>query len=461
MVDPKNPNGVVPIPPSTISTYDTSGQKTGTETVGSQDGGAPSSAATGRYPTGYTAPAVAPAAPAQSSQDQAETSYQQSTAPEDPAVIQNRVEGEYSGEIASIKNYYAALTASQNTVNANNSGKTRATASSQGELGQDIGNAEQANTETSNEAALDSITKEEQAAEGTVEGNVASTVESEISSERATGQAAAAQKITYLSQQAQQAQSQIATVAAVTDLASLPQDEYDSLYEASGFSTPEQFNTYYSAVRQSALTGGKTIGDATTGVYQQQQDGTYKKVIPGTAGTVGDPTTGVWQLQSDGTYKNVIPAQPKIGSIGTGGSYVYDPSSGNITTIKPQASQYKSVGGVLYAVDPTTNKATAIASSPSNASGWASTKSGSDQEKAAILSYTNSLGLSKTQSDALTEAIKTNPDAYYSALGNAAQGGFYTNLNVSPGAPGADAAAQDMQDAADNTSNTDTTGGTQ
>lgn len=404
----------------------------------------PSSNATGRYPTGYTAPA-SNGAPAQSPISSAESQYQTDTTPEDPSVIASRIQSEYAAEIQSIKNYYAGLTSAQTTSNVNESGKTRALTAASGELGQDIGNTQQTDQDNSNQSKLDLITKEEQAAEGAVTGQEAAQTESEIQSQKTTQQNADTQRLSFLKDQASQAQSQISSIATSSDLSSLPQDEYDSLYEASGFSTPEQFNTYYNAVRQSGLLGAKTIGDATTGVYQQQTDGTYKKIIPGTKNTIGDPSTGVWSLNNDGTYTNVIPAAPKIGSIGAGGSYVLG-ADGTIKTIKPQANKIVSSGGVIYAVDPSTNKAIQLTTTKN---GWnGATGSSGDQEKAAIIGYVNSL--TGVDPKATLDKIQSDPTTYYQALSAASNSGFFTPINL--GNSGTNQQSNDMIDASTNAS---------
>lgn len=395
------------------------------------------SGATSRYPSGYVAPTTGPepSAPAESAEDTAEAQYQSDATAEDPNAIATRISSEYASEIQSIKNYYAGLTSQQQTVNTNESGKTRALESASGELGQDIGNTETNQQDQANEQSLNVIGQEEQNAEGAVEGMEASTTESEIQSEKTAQQTADTQRLSFLSQQAQQAQSQIATVAGTTDLSSLPQDEYDSLYEASGFSTPEQFNTYYTAVRQGSILGAKTIGDATTGVYQQQADGTYKKIIPGTTNTIGDPTTGVWSLQSDGTYKNVIPAAPKVGSIGASGSYVFNSSTGAIQTVAPAANKIVSSGGVIYSVNPSTQQATPLTTTQN---GWVGAKGASgDQEKAAIIGYVNSLG-GGIDPAATIAKIQSDPTTYYQALSAATQAGYYVPVNLGVGTDSTD-----------------------
>lgn len=414
----------------------------------------PGSSAVPRYPTGYNSPTpgAGTAAP-QNSLESTESAIMAGSTPEDPTAVANRIAGQYASEIAAIRNLYAGLTSQQQTSNVNESGKTRARVAASGELGQDMGDAQQQSQEDINNQKLAAISDEEQAKEAAVYTGAATTAESEIQAEKQNQLSALQGKLTFQESQQQNAQDQMRTVASTYDLAGLPQNLYDSLYESSGFATPEEFNAFYNASRASALTGGKTIGDATTGVWQQQLDGSWKVIVPG-AKTIGDPTTGVWQLQSDGTYKNIIQAQPKFGSIGAGGSYMYDPSTGKVQTIKPAANKIVSSGGVVYAIDPTTNKATQLTTTQN---GWQGAKGAAgDQEKASIYSYVSSLNLPADQSKALLSAIQSNPDAYYTALGNASQSGFYTPVTVSPGTPppadtqnAADAAANAAQDATD------------
>lgn len=404
----------------------------------------PANTAVGRYPSTYTPPVAgaAPAPPATSSTDKAESTYQSDAAPQSDADISSNVQGLYASEIASIQNYYQGLLGQQGIVNQNESGKTRATAAAQGELGQDMGNAAESNQDDTNAAANAKIVAEEGQAEGAVTDKEASAILSTEQSQTANKIAADEQAITYQSQRSQTAQTQMQTIAGTTDLATLPQDEYDSLYAAAGFATPEQFNTYYNALRSSALTGGQTLGDATTGVFQKQIDGTWKNIIPA-QGTIGDPTTGVYQKGSDGTYQQVIKPQTKVGSIGAAGSYIYDPSTGGVTTIKPQAPKIVSSGGVIYSVDPTSGQATQLTA---NKTGWTATGSSADNEKASIMSYVDSLKLSDADSQSLQQSIQSNPQAYYTALGNAAQSGFYN-------APASIPTNPDTQDATDNASN--------
>lgn len=398
--------------------------------------------ATGRYPTGYTAPAQG-AAPATSSTDQAESTYLTDSTPQSDSEIASNVQGLYAGEISSIQNYYNGLLGQQNIINTNNEGKTRATDSAEGELGSDMGNADESNASAAAETASGDIVSQENNAEGSVTNEEASATLSQEASQEQTKLAADVQNIGYQSTKAQTAQSQIQTIAGTTDLASLPQDEYDSLYEAAGFATPEQFNTYYNAARQSALTGGKTIGDASTGVWQQQANGTWTNVIP-SGTTIGDPTTGVYAKQSDGSYSQVIAPQNKVGTIGAAGSYIYNPSTGQVQTIAPAAPKIVSSGGVIYSVNPTTGTATQLTA---NKTGWTATGGSADNEKAGIMSYVNSLGLSSDQAAALQQSIQSNPQAYYTALGNAAQAGYYTPTTIGTGT-GAD--TTDETDAATN-----------
>jgi hypothetical protein len=421
---------------------------------------APSANATGRYPTGDTAPDTsAPGyTPAVSPETSAEDTYMQETAPEDPATIESRIQSEYAPEIASIQQYYNSLIAQQNTTAEGESGQVRAEEAQSGELGQDIGEEQSSSESSLEEQQMATITGEEASAVGGVEGTEATGEESEITGEKATQQTAQAGYVSYLSQQAQQAQSQIATVAGQYDLSTLPQDEYDSLYEASGFATPDQFNSYYSAVRQSSLTGGKTLGDSTSGVYQQQADGSWKVIIPGSAGTIGDPSTGVWQKDpTTGAWTNVIPATVKSATIGSQGSFVYNPTTGAIQTVAPQGSKFMSSNGVIYSINETTGAATPIAGDPTNGQGWDSNSSASGLQKSAILSYFNSLGLSTTDyNNAVTQA-QNNPNFYYTALGNATQSGYYTNTSLGVGTGPAPAATTGT----DTTDTTDTSSDTQ
>lgn len=388
------------------------------------------SGATPRYPTeGVSSTKISAA----------EEAYLAGQKPEDPTAKAKRIQDEYASEIASIQQYYRGLVSRQDVSNVASAGRVRAMAAAKGELGQDIGASEQSKEEAAGQERVGFITREEQAKEAAVYGAETAQIESEILQEKKDKTAADLKRIEFLKTQADSARQKMQTIAGATDLKDLPQKEYDALYEASGFANPNEFNTFYAAMRQSALTGGQTIGDASTGVWQKQADGTWKTVIPGQK-VVGDPTTGVWKQKADGEYYNVIPAAPKIGAIGAQGSYIY--KDGQITTIKPAAPKIVSSGGVIYSVDVSSGKAKQLTS---NIQGWQGAKgSAGDQEKAAILSYVHSLGLPQDQADKLNKSIQSNPDAYYTALGNASQSGFYTPLTVSAGTtPTPDTASSD------------------
>lgn len=423
-------------------------QSSSSSSDSSSSSSSPGSGATGRYPTGYNANAAAGAQPDKTAA--AETTYLDSTQPEDPAAITSRVQSEYASEIQAIENYYTQLEAQQQVANTNESGRARAMAASQGELGSDLGTAAENAQDKVNQDALASITAQEGNAVGAVYGTEASTIEGEITGEKSTRQTALASDVTFQSNQQSKAQSQLQAIAGANSLDSLSQTEYDSLYEASGFSTPEQFNQYYNAVRASVQSGGKTLGDSTSGVYQQQTDGSWKLIIPGSSNTIGDPTTGVWTKNADGTYTNVIPAAAKSAPAG---SMIYDPSTGEVKT---QGNKYITSGGILYSVNTQTNVATPLTA---NKIGWTATGSSADQEKAAIVSYVNSL--SGVDVNATIKKIESDPTTYFKALGEASQAGYFTPVNLGGGGTtgttantsatdAADTAASNLQDAADN-----------
>lgn len=375
-----------------------------------------SPAATPRYPSSGDTTTTSPA-------DSAESTYQSDSAAEPEGDIASRVASEYSGEISSIQNYYNTLISQATTANTEASGKERATESAEGELGSPIGNTAEQAQDNANLENSESVVAAENNAEGAVEGQEASQTESEITAERGQQQTADQNAVTYAQDKATQTQTQIATVAGTTALSDLPQDEYDALYEASGFTTPQQFNDYYQAMATAAKTGAKTIGDA---------------------------TTGVWQQQADGTWKSVIPAPLKTGSLGANGGYVFDPNSGQVTTVSPTTPKIVSSGGIIYAIDPSTNEATPLTSKTggSKGSGWDGTGTGTDQEKAGIMSYLSSLG-STIDMQATLKKIESDPDTYYQALGAASQNGYYTNVNVGTG-DGSSGTTQDATDALTN-----------
>ena len=383
---------------------------------------APGTPAT-RYPT--TTPTQTPVQGAQAD-------YAQDVTPEDPAAKAARIQAEYAAEIASIQQYYGNLVSGAQKANVNTEGAVRSIQGAAGSLFSPTGVSAIKKEQEAGQARVNAIGDEMQTKIASIQSGIAAKIEEETINEKTTKTAADLARITELKTQQEEAQKKMATIAAATALKDLSQPEYDALYEAAGFANADEFNTYYESMRQSAMTGGKTIGDAKSGVYQQQQDGSWKIVIPATD-AIGTPETGVWKQKDDGTYANVIPAQPKIGAIGAQGSYVFNPSSGKIDVIKPAAPKIVASGGVIYSVDPTTSKATPLTSSASQ-DGWSGAKgSAGNQEKAAVLSYINSLGINDDQKKQLQSAVKSNPDDYYNALAKASQAGFFIPMNI--GAP--------------------------
>ncbi|MDE1944835.1 MAG: hypothetical protein KGI03_00985 [Patescibacteria group bacterium] len=419
--------------------------------LGAQPSAAPASSqgstpAVGRYPSGYQPPSSVPGQTPtpQSATDKAETAYMSATAPEDPSAITSRIHSEYQAEIDAIKQYYNGVLASQQVAGQELAGKTRATAAASGELGQDIGTAQQYSAGETEVAAEQSIAEAAAKDVGAVTSKEAAAIEGEIQGQKSTYQGALGKAVTYAGQRASTAQAQLSTIAGSYALNDLPQNLYDSLYEASGFSTPQQFNTYYNAARVAAQTGGKTLGDAKTGVYQQQLDGTWKKIIPGSDNSiVGDPTSGLYSRQEDGSYKQVIAPQLKAAA----GVGIYNPTTGEIVHATPKIV---SSGGVIYSVDPTTNRAIQLTA---NKTGWTATGGAADQEKAAIMSYLTSLGTT-IDYNATLKKIQSDPTTYYNALGSASQSGYFTPINLgAAGTNQADAAAQAAQEAADAAAN--------
>lgn len=382
-----------------------------------------------RYPTtGADAPG--------STVDGAESAYQAASAPEDPATVAKRVEANFAGVLAAIKTRYAALTNAQGIKNEAASGRTRATQAASGTLGGDFGNEALANTDESNQAALGSIAAEEANAEAGVGSQINTQVESEIQSQRGTSQKALQDRITYLSGVADKARSQIGTISATTDLSTLPQDTYDSLYQKAGFDTPEEFNAYYEASRNAALQGVKLVGDSATGYYM--------------------PSVG-----KDGTvsYKNVIGAKQELVSGSQYGNFAYDPTSNTVKTISPgQSTQIKSAGGQLWAVDVKTNTAKPITPKYSGVDkvGWS--KASVDQQLAVQRTIeAEAKAAGKDPAPYLT-AVQQNPDAFLTTLNGAVDAGYYVPVSVSQtGSPmdtsAADAAAATATDAADAAAN--------
>lgn len=391
-----------------------------------------------RYPTTDTNASGTPV-------DAAETAYETSTTPEDPAALNARIAATYQTQLAGIQSYYAGLKttqdAAQQTVNDKNAGRTRATAAASGVLGSTFGDAQENTTDQAGRDAMglvdSGIAGDESNAEAAVYGKIADTTNTELDAEKAANTTALQNRITYLQNVATQARSQTQTVAASTSLDDLSQEQYDDLYAKSGFSNADEFNTFYEAARTAALQGVKLTGDSTTGYYM--------------------PTVG-----ADGSvsYKNVIKGTPQVVNGGQYGTYQLDPSSGSVTQLSPgQTTKIYSSGGQLFSVDMTTHKATPITQKISTSTdkiGWGK----DEQSTLAVQSwvenniddYNSTHGTTYTPTQ-LLGIVKTNPDAFLEALNQAFQAHIYLPSSLLPDTSGSDAAASAATDAADQTFN--------
>lgn len=377
-----------------------------------------------RYPTGYDS-----AAGVTNDVDSAENDYVTSTTPEDPNAVAARVSAEYAAQLAAIKTRYAALTSNQEVTNTSNAGKTRAVNAASGVLGQDFGNANDANTAAAGQQALATISAEEGNEEGAVYSGENTEINGQLDKEKTTNQSALQQKLTYLQGVATQAQAKVQSIAANTPLDTLDQTTYDTLYKQAGFDTPDEFNTYYEASRTAALQGAKLVGSDTVGYF-----------IP----TVGsDGTT---------TYKNVIPAKPTVINGSQYGNYVLG-ADGNVTQVSPgQQTKIITSGGRLWSVDLKTNAATPLTSASSGAgkTGWQ--QASIDQQLAVQAWITKNASSSGKDPSTYVSQVQSDPDAFLYALNQALDAGIYSPINVTGSTdPGSD--STDTSDSADNAYN--------
>jgi len=376
-----------------------------------------------------------------SATDALESTILNNAQPESEADIQARIEAGYAQEIAAIKATYAGIMSGQVAVGQQNAGRTRASAAASGVLGQDIGNSEQASQAATEQQAEATIAAEEAAKEGDVYGQINTQAENEYQTERANFNTAQNNELSYLQTRAKDTQAQVASIAATTDLSKLDQATYDSLYAKAGFDTPDEFNAYYNASRQAALQGVKLVGDSTTGFYMPVVD---------SSGNV--------------SYKNVIKGKPITGSIGTGGAYIYDPTTGQVQTVQPTVNKIITSGGILYSVNPTTNKATPLtkkSSSTSSKVGWGddlqSTLAVQSYAEGNADAYNKKYGTSYTP-DQLIAAAKSSPDAFLVILNEALGSGVYNPTAVAPVQSDPNAIdTTSLQDSIDNSGSSDTT----
>jgi hypothetical protein len=291
--------------------------------------------ATPRYPSGYpTSYGPISAPPAQggtppTALEDAEQKYLNDSTVEDPTAIAKRIQDIYQQEINGVQAQYANLISGQEETNVNNLGRTRATAAASGTLGSSFGNAAMGTTEQYNEQQLETLQTEEQSALSDIYTKIGSQSETEYQNELSQRSAAEQQYIQYLGQQATQAQSQIAQIAATTPYDQLDQPTLDYLFKSSGFATPQQFQTYYNAATNAAKVGLKLYGNATTGYYSPSVDPTtgalnYNVVIPG-IGTKLAPG----QTQVDVTGKTIATGEDITKTIAPGAVLV-DTTTGKV-----------------------------------------------------------------------------------------------------------------------------------
>ena len=372
--------------------------------------------------------------------DDDENDYQNASKQESYNDIEQRILGSYSSEIAAIKAAEAAALTAQAPINAQAEGRTRASSAASGTLGTDFGNSQQGAAEKTSSDNNNKIVSDYETKINDLQNQAAQQAESEYSGERSSAQQAAKDKITYDQQQQATTQSKIQQIAAATSLDDLSQDEYDSLYANSGFSSGDEFNAYYNAARQAAIQGTKLVGDSTTGWY-----------VP--------------QIDSNGnlTYKNVI--KPIVKPTATG-AYQFDPDTGEVKTIAGAQNKIITSGGRIWSIDPTTNKATALTSRVATAAdGKVGYQKATVDQQLAVHAWIESQPGSDAQKQQALANVQSSPDYFMTALNGALQSGIYVPAAVSSDssddAASADAeqAAQDAEDAADNLQNDQDSGG--
>lgn len=364
-------------------------------------------------------------------------------APEDPSAITARISDEYAQEVAAIKSITADQIASQDKVNAQDEGATRATSAATGVLGSDMGNDNQTRAQEQSQSADQQIQSSEESQLAGIQQNISTAAEGEYTTEKSAYTTALQNKISST-------QSTIQSMAANTPLSSLSQNEYDSLYASAGFDTPEEFNAYYTAAGQAAKLGTKLVGSDAVGYFLPQID----------------PTSG------NVTYSNVIMPKPTAGS--QYGTYQYNPTTGNVETVSPGTTgKIITSGGQLWLVPmqngsptggkavPLTQKTTGTGSSTKG--GWS--KATIDQQLAVqstIMSEAQAANYTQDQTNAAIEAVQSDPTKFLDVLNVAFDSGTYqpTALDSTgsgqtddSAATAAESAASDAEDAADNASN--------
>lgn len=361
------------------------------------------------------------------------TTLDQSETPESEESIQSRIEDSYATQISAINSVKADLLQKQGVVNANNEGRTRATAASSGVLGQDIGNENQDSAAAESAAANKAIEDASASEIAALQSKASDTAESEYNTEKGNYQ-------TYLKSKISDTQAKVGTIAASTPLEDLPQTEYDSLYASAGFDNPDEFNAYYEASRTAALQGVKLTGSDTTGYYMP---------VVGADGKV--------------SYQNVIKAKPVPISGSQYGNYVYDPTTGDVQAVS-QGSTSKVItsGGRLWLVpmkngSPTGGAAQALTPQSAGSTakvGW--DKASTDQQLAVQSWIEGQAGGDTASEQHYLQVVQSNPDAFLTALNSAFEAGTYIPAaldSTATDSSAADAAAQSAQDAADAAAN--------
>ncbi len=368
---------------------------------------------TPRYPTNSTAPGSTPgstpATPAVAGGSAIESTtqdYLNSLQPESADTITKRISDMYAQQIAAIKARYAGISNAQTTVNTNNAGKTRAANAASGVLGQDFGNANDANTAQVGQNALDLIQQEQGNEEAGVYTKENTDINTALDKRRTDASSALSARLSSLKDVATQAQTKVQSFAGTTALEKLPQNVYDTLYKQAGFDTPEEFNAFYEASRNAALAGTKLVGDSNVGFY-----------IP--------------QVGSDGitTYKQVIDPKP---TTFTGGQYgTYALVNGQVQTVSPgQQTKVMSSGGRLWSVDLKTNAATPLTPKYTGVekTGWQ--QATVDQHLAAQKWVTDNAKKAGKDPATYMQQIQQDPDAFLYVLNQALDSGIYAPVSV-------------------------------
>lgn len=329
-----------------------------------------------------------------------------------PEQQEENISGLYAQEIAGIQSQYNALINTQQGVNSQNAGATRAGAAASGALGSAAGNSDVATEANSGAAAIADIQGEEQGAESAVYGNEATAALGEYDTAQKNATAAAATEATDVTANAQAALTQMSQIAGTTPLASLDQTTYQNLLTASGL-TEQQFQVLYNAYGVAATKPNTSV--------LQAGDGTQWMISQ-------NPTTGAVESATN----LGLPAGPVTVAAG---SAIYDPTTNSIVAQgQNKPTSIPVAGTAAYAAPATAAGGAAAPGAAGSAPGGAAAApaAGATSTGAVAPSGTPVTSGGGSGASAAT-ALPNGQFGTWSSLGvNAAQASQLTALGQSP-----------------------------